>query len=572
MNRVPVWMSIRDNLLDEKDSFLDDSFAVKNDEEKVETILQYLSEYETPLNVDGELKDAKKPDSCDLARAYANRSMALFNEGLYEESQMDIERALKIGCSKNLSTKLCARRAKCRLAMNKNSSPEFEELDTNELDEANEENKTTMNSSVNEPFEKVDYQNFMPEIPEDNCKIIGASAAVEINYSKKFGRQVMATRDIKAGETLLVHKSYASIVEPHLMHKYCWHCSKRVWAGVPCHQCVSVIYCNEICRDEAWQQHHDIECPTISAMLMANMEVVEMMTLRITIKAYKEAGTIERLKELLNEINAIQDPVDKCLSGNVFDCTKYASVYSLWRNITDEITHALKAAIILYFLAATTTIFGQKFNSFEELLNNNSTIFMGGLILRHVEISHMNCVTMCIDDDYGNPIDRSGILNPFISLFNHSCDPMVTHYVNGDINAIISLQNIKKGEQIFYDYGSLFWDKSTNKRRNKLLKEFGFLCECQACLNHWGPHSRLSFPSHAINSWPLDIENALNYFRAKYPNIISMGLADLEDKPWIISTTFDMINIYEQSISEYPTREMFEFKALLHVLYCSVRC
>lgn len=65
---------------------------------------------------------------------------------------------------------------------------------------------------------------------------------------------------------------------------------------------------------------------------------------------------------------------------------------------------------------------------------------------------------MCIDDDCGNPIDRSGILNPFISLFNHSCDPMVTHYVNGDINAIISLQNIKKGEQasIFFYFFYFF--------------------------------------------------------------------------------------------------------------------
>ncbi|KAK0158906.1 hypothetical protein PV328_009844 [Microctonus aethiopoides] len=211
------------------------------------------------------------PNSSELARAYANRSAALCDGGLYDDAILDIGRALEIGYPDNLKPKLYTRRAMCSVLLNDAVNPDTEKdindachllAKLNSDDAVNEiiNKKLSTISSMKTPHKKIDYQSFLPKIVKENTKLMGVTDAVELQYSEKYGRQVVATRDIRAGEAIYVHKPYASIVESTVVHKYCWHCSKRVWAGVPCHQCVSVIYCNEKCRDEAWQEYHDIEC------------------------------------------------------------------------------------------------------------------------------------------------------------------------------------------------------------------------------------------------------------------------------------------------------------------------
>ncbi|KAK0074008.1 hypothetical protein PV325_008895, partial [Microctonus aethiopoides] len=50
-----------------------------------------------------------------------------------------------------------------------------------------------------------DYNVLLLQPPQDNPKIPGASGAIELKYSDKFGRHVVATRDINAGVTIMVH-------------------------------------------------------------------------------------------------------------------------------------------------------------------------------------------------------------------------------------------------------------------------------------------------------------------------------------------------------------------------------
>ncbi|KAK0071891.1 hypothetical protein PV326_000694, partial [Microctonus aethiopoides] len=240
------------------------------------------------------------PNSSELARAYANRSAALSDGGLYDDVILDIGHDA------------------CQLLLKMNSN------DTEYVNEIVNKKLSTI-SSMKTPQQKIDYQTFLPKIVKENTKLMGVTDAVELQYSEKYGRQVVATRDIRAGEAIYVHKPYASIVESTVVHKYCWHCSKQVWAGVPCHQCVSVIYCNEKCRDEAWQEYHDIECLIIPQcnQIVANSGTVGQLALKITAKALKEAGSLEKLKEKIDKINTQQDCIKKCFSGDVFDNTKY---------------------------------------------------------------------------------------------------------------------------------------------------------------------------------------------------------------------------------------------------------
>ncbi|KAK0072399.1 hypothetical protein PV326_000116 [Microctonus aethiopoides] len=405
------------------------------------------------------------PNSHALARAYANRSAALSDGGLYDDVILDIGRALEIGYPDDLKPKLWMRRAMCSLLLNRTLNPDAQkdlvdasnllvELNSNDNEYVNEimNKKLSTISSMKTPHEKIDYEIFLPKIVKENTKLMGVTDAVELQYSEKYGRQVVATRDIKAGEAIYVHKAYASIIESTVAHKYCWHCSKQVWAGVPCHQCVSVIYCNEKCRDEAWQEYHDIECLIIPQFIrlkgVVDLGTAGPLALKITAKVFKEAGSLEKLKEKINELNTKQgDNITKCFSGDVFDSMKYEAVYSLSRLAKIEILSSA-SVFILFCFAANTEIFGKKYGEIDKFEKNKWMIFMGALIMRHLDICISNSKRDYMKDEDRKEVIRGTEMFPFFSLINNNCDPNVVDYHSGNVSAMITLQQIKKGEQV----------------------------------------------------------------------------------------------------------------------------
>ncbi|KAK0072829.1 hypothetical protein PV326_014078, partial [Microctonus aethiopoides] len=213
-----------------------------------------------------------------MVETYINRSACLFDGEMYEESLMDIERVLKMNCRDKDKSTLYGRKAE-RLFVLKGMCPEVTEALNNTRKWFNVMNvsfKSTMTKFLDEfpgdlltrkPLKKTDTNKFISKISEENPVLVGASSAIDLKYSENFDRYIVAARDIAAGETLWVRKSYISIIHPQSRYKYCWNCSKRAWSGIPCHHCANVIYCNENCRDEAWKEHHDIECPVIHVLL-----------------------------------------------------------------------------------------------------------------------------------------------------------------------------------------------------------------------------------------------------------------------------------------------------------------
>ncbi|KAK0073715.1 hypothetical protein PV326_013140, partial [Microctonus aethiopoides] len=334
-----------------------------------------------------------------------------------------------------------------------------------------------------------------------------------------------------------------------------------LWAGIACHKCVDVIYCDENCRNKAWQEYHDIECSVISAISSEELNSLDSLTLRLTVKAYKEAGTLEKLQEKIHKIDKIDDPLIKCLTDNVFDSANYASVYSLSRQTEDLFMNTVRASVILYSLAATTNIFGEKINDFGELSKNKYAAFIGGLIKTNFEISLMNSTKLTLDGDTGLIVDS------FWSMLNHSCDPTVINFASGDISALIAFQRIlegeqriQEGEQIFLSYGPEFIYDKRDKRRED-LKKFEFDCECTACIQNWGPYSHLFFPSHRLTCLSMDLKQKLKFAPTvdKFSNDFDTIFGNLDDELEIISAALDLLDFY-QSNHGYPTREIMELK------------
>lgn len=257
-------------------------------------------------------------DSKELSLAYACRSAALFEATLYNYCLEDIDRALKLCCPDEIKAEIYARKARCLMRLNPNPTAEseqalkkarnwLEKMDSNNPDKKiilknlRKPNKMTLKE---EPRQILNDKRNMPEIPNDNPRIPGASSAVEIKYSREFGRHIVATRDIVPGELLAVEEAYITMVRQRKRYTHCENCLTQTLAGIPCDYCVIVIYCSQACKEAAWNNSHAIDCQIISPMTSLQMDDAAKSTLKLTLKALKEAGTMHALKKMVEDIES----------------------------------------------------------------------------------------------------------------------------------------------------------------------------------------------------------------------------------------------------------------------------
>ncbi|XP_034941882.1 SET and MYND domain-containing protein 4-like [Chelonus insularis] len=601
----------------QKEAILD-NFIRKNDTEKIKFAVEYLIQNSRFPKITHQSKDALKAKdkiseantmmaknvsfkkvletyteaiafapvgSKELGLAYANRSALLCNAKYYEDSLKDINRTLQLRYPDKLKAALFIRRAKNLLGIDPSMRPEVTEAIQNAQNYvglADPISRPRLQESLDllrilkkpldPPAKKWDDRKFLPKTPCGNSKILRVSDGIAIKYSEEFGRHIVATRDIDAGEPIMVHKSYVAVLATQHLYSYCWNCSKRAWTAVPCAHCVNIVFCSEVCRDKAWQDYHDLECSIVTSLAANIILPVDVMALRITIKAFKEMKSINGLKTKIGILDGLTDPITKSFSEGVFNDTKYASVGTLMRRSETQyqFEHTLRCACLLYYLASATEIFGRKIYDFKALLHNQSALFMGGLIFRHFEIILTNATGIFSNDDEGKNFAKGGQLISFQSLFNHSCDPNGYLYTSGDMNAIIAFDTIKAGQQIFLNYGIGYTEWPTYVRREKLLRTHKFLCNCEACKNDWGP----DFYMLPIGELPLSptIKNQLNIIKKESYNYrFPLSFDMIDDKSPnnienILSTLFEILNSYRVFLNE-PCQETHTLKISLTKIY-----
>ncbi|CAB0033880.1 unnamed protein product [Trichogramma brassicae] len=100
----------------------------------------------------------------------------------------------------------------------------------------------------------LDLENQKP--PNEGCLFDG----VEPAYNEVWGRHLVATRDIKVGEMILVEDMACCVLTEEKIHTNCSHCAAQAWCGVACDQCVYALYCSQECKAQAWSDYHEIEC------------------------------------------------------------------------------------------------------------------------------------------------------------------------------------------------------------------------------------------------------------------------------------------------------------------------
>lgn len=88
-------------------------------------------------------------------------------------------------------------------------------------------------------------------------------------------------------------------------------------------------------------------------------------------------------------------------------------------------------------------------------------------------------------NDTGNSAFIGGGLYATVAFFNHSCDPGVVRYFNGNTMMLRAIKNITQGSIVAENYGPIFTQMSKDERQSQLMKQYHFKCLCVPCMENW---------------------------------------------------------------------------------------
>lgn len=300
--------------------------------------------------------------------------------------------------------------------------------------------------------------------------------SIEIDFIKTEGRFAKAKNDLKVGEILVSEKPHASVLMINYSKSNCANCFRRPIAPIYCPFCVNVLYCSEKCEQES-STHHKIECSILPIIWGSKTSITCHLALRII--SQKSPEYFSKLKDTLKSLKP--EETDKLPNDD------YRRVYGLvchenGRSFEDF----FQRSVMAYFLAKCLELG----NFFGAQSDRDVFNFIGSLLLRNLQFLQFNAHEVAelqqVDlKDIGTSVFIGGAIYPTLSLFNHSCDPGIVRYYNGNIVVARAVKNIKNGEVVAENYGPIFTQQLREDRRSHLKEQYWFDCECTACVGIW---------------------------------------------------------------------------------------
>ncbi|XP_015113667.1 SET and MYND domain-containing protein 4 [Diachasma alloeum] len=455
--------------------------------------------------------------SPEMALAYANRSAILLKVHHYEDALLDIGRAFKSGYPDRLKSKLFARRALCLKALRPEDSSEVDRALENarkwlrRMDKRHPHRRMIEDILSNprrmenlpRPRAKWNSEVFLRNVFEENPEIVGASSSIQLRHSES-GVHLEATRDIKPGEIIAIQEPFVAAVERTKAYSYCAHCFLEALSGVPCWSCANRVYCSEGCRETAWRDYHEVECGFIE-MIQAkgiHSDNLRVMIVRAVIKAVKEAGSLQALRERVRRMEKDPDLWKKGFSGSVFDGRTLETFFSLPTHAAARDPEFLLIASFMsvfttFVLATKSKFFGEEMNV-QRFLQNEWVPFVGGLVMKFTLIMMGGAQDICTCIDFRRQFECGSTFVPLYVRFPHSCSPNISHRNFGRKTVVFAHYPVKKGERLIGCLGCRF-ETALKKNRQKALKMIiGGPCQCIACKEDWIDSEKSSFDAMQV--------------------------------------------------------------------------
>ncbi|XP_044005657.1 SET and MYND domain-containing protein 4-like [Aphidius gifuensis] len=525
--------------------------------------------------------------SSELSLAYANRSAVLFKARLYEDCLLDIERSLKTGYPDRLKTKLHIRQALCFKALKPSSHIETGISIASAIQWLPNLKQNNPNYNIKDEYLKMMNQlekprdtntaKFKPTIKNKSSIIAGGSDAIKLIKSNGNNQHIVAARSIKSGEFIYINKPFEMITCHDKRNNTCWHCCRQTLAGIPCDNCPSIVFCSQKCKDIAWNEYHDLECPILSYAMNLELCVEEewqfQLTIKILSKALKATGGIDALKKKINDVDSKKDK-SMIYTDGIFDVNTIDNFHRLdySQPTSDEclFPRVVRTASIVLMFGLETNIFGRKME-LAEIYSNKQSPVLGGLILRYFMTVQHNA-TFCDTDGSKKVTLTHGVMFSFENMLVQNCDPHVNWYGYESNIAVVAERPIKKGEKIRISTAGRYQDVSLSERRMSFAS-LNLPCKCLACVRELP--LMMNLPSYKSLKLSNQVERELDRIMIKsagYSELIAEG--DAEKLLKIKDTLYKMTDKFYQHVT-VPCREASFFPLMIgmvHQVLSTPRC
>lgn len=506
----------------------------------------------------------------DAALALANRSAVWVKMKKYQECLDDLEAAQYFGYPANILYKVVDRQAKCLAALGR-----VEEAKTNYnrvillLKQSNLEpaKQETWKKEVLAELEKLkdlpEVKVIQPDLnllPKVNPKVPQFSDCVEVVYNPLVGRHGVATRDITAGEVLMVDTATTTHLLCGTRLTNCTNCASKVnpTKGKPSPLTLTARFCSTSCLKAGMESYHPVE---------AKMNIQKLFWSKKEDRFEETSGNI-----FLTLRSITQKPLQFFLDWNDFtkvDETFGAEFsspedichYSDYRNIVNLEGHrdqqsyeeSLGVAVntvILLVLLREGGYFGQKETPYGASLSPQEKTMASIMVhlqeglrynlhtITEVVTTNMNGLSMPQTRETGSA------LFPTLLLLNHSCDTNTLRLnVNGNQVMMVAKRSIKAGEEVTDNYGIHHLSYPLEERQEKLLKGFAFCCWCDACQKDYPRMKSLR------TQLPEEVEDKYDRMREDIKELFRKGkLTEC------MKTCVEMVKLLEKAVIPLPHR------------------
>ncbi|KAF4533513.1 hypothetical protein B566_EDAN000998 [Ephemera danica] len=299
-----------------------------------------------------------------------------------------------------------------------------------------------------------------------HASIPNACDAIEMRFTPEKGRHLVANRTIEPGSVLIVDRPYAWMTVPSSWHDHCANCCRPVLSSVPCRSCSAVCFCDAACRDASWSEFHRWECGILEHFVYSKeLSTMALLVLRVITRA----GLIT-------------------LSEAHFSDDAYSNVFLQQTNDSQRpVTDMLKRTLTAVFLEKCLETTG--------FCSSIQGTLVASMLLRHLQSCSCNAYEITENLDIGDrneDVTIGGAVYSSISLANHSCNNNVVRNSYGRNCVVRALRFIKEGEEISDNYGYSFLSCKQQERSVELKRQYFFICDCEACSNHWPLFSQLT--------------------------------------------------------------------------------
>ena len=308
-------------------------------------------------------------------------------------------------------------------------------------------------------------------------------------FSPDRGRYIVAKRDIKPGEVILVERPYASVLVPEYRWSHCHHCMSRTVSTIPCTQCSSALYCNETCRSQAWSAYHRAECLCLDMMYVSDVWKFGRLALRTVAMETIEQQLGYKQKLDADEYGGVPDILKGCSENGKYVAGDHNAIYNLGTHSQDRDFHDLfRLSVMAVFLTRCL----QRCGYFGENERDEACVaYIAGLILSYLQLLPCNA-----HDISEMQLDRNNVATSVsatigagiystLSLFNHSCDPAVVWTMYGQTCVSRTITTVFAGDELSENYGPHYAVQPKAERQDHLKANYFFKCSCVACQEDW---------------------------------------------------------------------------------------